>query len=149
MKDERIEQAKNKIGRELAVIILYCAALSFCIKVLVFHMELRDCITEYLILILSPLYQLIRMHMMKVSIYSKQGNKQSLKNLLKVIIVLGMTSALLIINSAKESAAYDWQKSAISITVFLLLFAVVYGVANKFNQHRGHLYEKEFDDDEN
>lgn len=77
MKDERIEQAKNKIRSEMTVIIICGVAISFLVKTLVFNMNIRECITEYLILILSPLYQFIRMHMMRVSIYSKQGDKKS------------------------------------------------------------------------
>ena len=81
LKDERIEQGKNKIWSELAIIMYLGVALSFSVKILVFKMDLMECITEYLILIFTPLYQFIRMHMMKISIYSERGNKQSIKNL--------------------------------------------------------------------
>jgi len=147
MKDERIEQAKNKIRSEMAIIILYGVAVSFLVKKLVFNMDIQECITEYLILIFFPLYQFIRMYMMKISIYSERGNKQSIKNLLIAIALFLVASAVSIVNSKKDLAVYDWQNSVTFIFVFLVLFVSIFFITNKFNQHRGHKYEKEFDDD--
>ncbi|TGE38419.1 hypothetical protein E4K67_10760 [Desulfosporosinus fructosivorans] len=146
MKDERIEQAKLKMRSEMAIIILYGVALSFSVKNLVFKMNFQESIIEYLILIFFPLYQFIRMHMMKVSIYSERGNKQSIKNLLITIVILVVASAVLIYNSMKNSAVYDWQSPVVFLFIFLALFVAIFFIANKFNQHKGHKYEKEFDD---
>ena len=147
MKDERIEQAKLKIRSEMAIIILYGVAVSFLVKTLVLKMNLQESIIEYLILIFFPLYQFIRMHMMKISIYSERGNKQSIKNLLIAIVILVVASTVLIFNSMKKSAVYDWQSPVVFLFIFLVLFVAIFFIANKFNQHRGHKYEKEFDDD--
>jgi Na+-translocating ferredoxin:NAD+ oxidoreductase RnfA subunit len=149
MKDERIEQAINKVRSEMFIIILIGVSVSFFIKILLFNMRLQDCLTEYLILILSPLYQFIRMHMMKVSLYSERGNKQSLKNLLTAIAIFLVVSAMSVFKSRKESAVYVWQNSVSFIIVFIILSVVLYFIANKFNQIKGHKYEKEFDDDSN
>lgn len=146
MKDERIEQAKNKIWSELAIIMYLGVALSFSAKILVFKMDLMECITEYLILIFTPLYQFIRMHMMKISIYSERGNKQSIKNILIAIYAFLVVSAVSIFKM-KESAVYVWQNSVPFIFAFLVLFLSIFFISNKFNQRRGHKYEKEFDDD--
>ena len=146
MKDERIEQAKNKIWSELAIIMYLGVALSFSVKILVFKMDLMECITEYLILIFTPLYQFIRMHMMKISIYSERGNKQSIKNILIAIYAFLVVSAVSIFKM-KESAVYVWQNSVPFIFAFLVLFLSIFFISNKFNQRRGHKYEKEFDDD--
>jgi large-conductance mechanosensitive channel len=147
MKDERIEQAKNKIRSEMSIIILYGVAVSFLVKTLVFNLGLQECATEYLILIFSPLYQFIRMNMMKISIYSVRGDKQSLKNLVITILVLLVASAGFIFKSMKNSAVYDWQNAVFPLVTFLLLFVIVFFIANKYNQFRGHKYEKEFDDE--
>lgn len=147
MKDERIEQAVNKIRSEMAIIIFYGVAVLFLVKTLVFNMNSEDKITEFLILIFFPLYQFIRMHMMKISIYSKPGNKQPVKNLaLTVAIILAM-SAMLIFKSIKQSGGYVWQNSIPFLAIFLILFVSVFFIANKFNQYRGHQYENEFDGD--
>lgn len=148
MKDERIEQAKNKIYSEMAIIILYGVAVSFLVKTLVFKMNLQESFIEYLILIFFPLYQFIRMHMMKISIYRERGNKQSLKYLIITIVILVVASAVLIINSIKKSAVYDWQSPVVFLFIFIVLFVAIFFLTNKFNLHRGHKYEKEFDDDD-
>lgn len=145
MKDERIEQAKSKIRSELAIIILYGAALLFVVKTLVFHMNLQECLTEYLILVFFPIYQFIRMHMMKVSIYSKPGNKQYIRNLLIMFFILGSIFAAYILSSKKP--LYVWQNSFIFLLIYILVFVLLVFGVNKFNQHQGHKYEKEFDDD--
>lgn len=147
MKDERIEQAINKIRSEMAVIIFYGVAVSFLVKTLVFNMSLEDKITEFLILIFFPIYQFIRMHMMKISIYSGPGNKQPVKNLVIAIAIFLVMSAMLIFKSMKQSEGYVWQNSIPSLLTFLVLFVSVFFISNKFNQHRGHQYENEFDDD--
>lgn len=145
MKDERIEQAKNKIRSEMAVIILYGAALSFTVKIAVFHMSLMESLTEYLILIFFPIYQFIRMHMMKVSIYSERGNKQSIKNLILTLFILVAAYGAIILGSKKPLSA--WYNSILFLIVFIALFVAVFFISNRFNQSRGHKYEKEFDDD--
>lgn len=147
MKDERIEQAKNKIRSELAIIILYGVAVSFLVKILVFKMDILQCITEYLILIFFPLYQFARMHMMKISISSERGNNKSIKNLLIVIAILLVASAVSIFESMKKSADYVWQKPVSGLFGFLILFVAIFFIVDKYNHHRGHKYEKEFDDD--
>ncbi|MDR3601843.1 MAG: hypothetical protein P4L49_15385, partial [Desulfosporosinus sp.] len=81
MKDERIEQAKLKIRSEMAIIILYGVAVSFLVKTLVFKMSLQESLIEYLIMIFFPIYQFIRLHMLKVSSYSEHGKKSAIKNL--------------------------------------------------------------------
>ena len=144
MKDERIEQAINKIRSEMTVIILLGVALSFLIKTLVFNMGLKECITEYLILVLSPLYQFVRMHMMKISIYSQRGNKQSIKNLVISLFALVAAFGAYILGSDTLSA---WHNSILFLLTFIVLFTAIFFTTNRFNQHRGHKYEKEFDDD--
>jgi len=46
LKDERIEQGKNKIWSELAIIMYLGVALSFSVKILVFKMDLMECIVS-------------------------------------------------------------------------------------------------------
>ena len=147
MKDERIEQAKLKIRSEMAIIILYGAAGSFLVKTLVFKMSLQESMVEYLILILFPLYQFIRMHMLKVSNYSEHGKKSSIKNLFVAIGILVVASIVLIFNSIKTSAVYGWHSPVIFLFIFIILFVAIFFLTNKFNYDRGHKYEKEFNDD--
>jgi len=147
MKDERIEQAKNRIRSEMATIIFVGVVTSFLVKTLVFKMDFQDCITEYVIMIFFPLYQFIRMHTMKISIYSEGRNKQTIKNLIITILILVVASVVLIFDSMSKSAVYVWQNAVASIVTFIVLFVAIFFITNRYNQHRGHKYEKEFDDD--
>lgn len=146
MKDERIDQAINKIRSEMMIIILFGAAASFLVKTLVFNMGLMESITEYLILVLSPVYQFIRMHMMKISITNERGNKQPVKNLIMIIAVIVILSAAYILNAMKKSAAYNWQSPLIFLLIYFILFVSIFFITQKFNRNRGHKYEMEFDD---
>lgn len=145
MNDERIEQAKNKIRSEIAMIVFIGVVFSFLVKTLILNMSLEECITEYVIMIFFPLYQFIRMHILKVSVYSK--SKQPIRNLGITILVLVVISAVVIFNSIQESSVYDWQNSVVGISSFLALFIVIFSAANKYNRYKGHKYEQEFDDD--
>ena len=149
MKDERIEQAKNKIWSELAIIMYLGVALSFSVKILVFKMDLMECITEYLILIVTPLYQFIRMHMMKISIYSERGNKQSIKNILIAISIFLIASAMSLFNKMKDLPVYNWKNPVVFLYIFSILFIAIFFMTKKFNKQRGQKYEREFDDDNN
>ena len=66
IKDERIEQARNKIWAEMMQILYFIAVLSFVVKILFLHQSLQDCTLEYVILILTPIYQMIRARQMGV-----------------------------------------------------------------------------------
>ena len=65
--DERTLQVRNRIYAELMRII-FCivVVLSFCIKTLYFHMDLAQCMTEYILMILAPVYQAVRIRQTEV-----------------------------------------------------------------------------------
>lgn len=149
MKDERIQQSLNKIRSEMTILILLGVALSFLVKTFVFNMSLGECITEYLILILAPLYQFIRMHMLKIGLYSNRGNKQSTKTIFLTISIFIAASAIFLLKKIKESSIYNWQNPVIFLSIFLILFIAIYLITNKFNQQMAQKYEEHFDDDNN
>ena len=64
IKDERIEQARNQIWAEMMQILYFIAILSFVVKILFLHQSLQDCTLEYVVLILTPIYQMIRARQM-------------------------------------------------------------------------------------
>lgn len=146
MRDERIEQAKNKIRSEMATIIFIAMAVSFLTKALIFRMDFKECITEYAVMIFFPLYQFIRMHMMEISIYSNYEKKQSIKNLIVTIIILLIVSVISIFVSMTKSPAYNWQSGATRILTYSVLFVAIFFITIKYNKHRSEKYEREFDD---
>ena len=66
IKDERIEQARNQIWAEMMQILYFIAVLSFVVKILFLQQSLQDCTLEYVVLILTPIYQMIRARQMGV-----------------------------------------------------------------------------------
>ena len=57
MMDERTTQVRNKIMSEMAMLMYLFVAAAFAVKVLLMGKGIRDCVVEYVILILAPLYQ--------------------------------------------------------------------------------------------
>ena len=148
MKDERIEQALNKIRSEMTIIILGAVAVSFLVKTLLYNMALQDCLTEYLIMIIAPLYQFVRMHMMKISLYNEPGSRQSVKTLFIVMAVFLVLAAVSLWKKMNGPAVYDWHKPVIFLGIFVVLFISIYFMTNKFNRQRSQRYEKEFADED-
>lgn len=93
IKDERIEQGKNKIYGELFQLVYLLIAVSFVIKSLYFKMDLWQCSTEYLILICTPVYMVARSRqlnvVLNVSPKSQQTKKVSIIFVLSALLVFG------------------------------------------------------------
>lgn len=64
--DERIKQGYHKIYSELFFIILMLAASSLVVNVIFFHKDITQLWLEYLILVGSPIYRLIRIRMLEI-----------------------------------------------------------------------------------
>lgn len=147
MKDERIKQVEYKIRSEIAIIIFIGAILSYLVKTLIFNMSLEEYITENVIILFFPLYQFVRMHMMKISIYSDLGNKHLAKKMMIITCIIVMIfSGLYIYYKMKASVSYEWESAVLGVFAFLVLFSVMFFIINRYNQHRGHKYDKEYDD---
>lgn len=54
MMDERTTQVRNKIMSEMAMLMYLFVAAAFAVKVLLMGKGIRDCVVEYVILILAP-----------------------------------------------------------------------------------------------
>ena len=54
MMDERTTQVRNKIMSEMAMLMYLFVAAAFAVKVLLLGKGIRDCVVEYVILILAP-----------------------------------------------------------------------------------------------
>ena len=68
MMDERTTQVRNKIMSEMAMLMYLFVAAAFAVKVLLMGKGIRDCVVEYVILILAPLYQYVRARQLKFSL---------------------------------------------------------------------------------
>ena len=86
--DERTLQVRNRIYAELMRIMLCVVVLSFCIKTLYFHMDLAQCMTEYILMILAPVYQAVRIRQTEVVLGTGKGQPQARHSLLLLLLLI-------------------------------------------------------------
>lgn len=144
LKDERVEQAKSKIYSELMLIIFYIVVASFCVKALYFHMDLKQCATEYIILILTPIYQAIRSRQMGVVLSTKSSRKALLPT---TAIIILMVVLLWMSNKGVPSTARTIS-AVLSLAVFAVLFLVVQGIFIHLERKRAEKLEHQYDDED-
>ena len=144
LKDERVEQAKSKIYSELMLIIFYIVVASFCVKALYFHMDLKQCATEYIILILTPIYQAIRSRQMGVVLSTKSSRKALLPT---AAIIIRMVVLLWMSNKGVPSTARTIS-AVLSLAVFAVLFLVVQGIFIHLERKRAEKLEHQYDDED-
>lgn len=144
LKDERVEQAKSKIYSELMLIIFYVVVASFCVKALYFHMDLKQCATEYIILILTPIYQAIRSRQMGVVLSTKSSRKALLPT---AAIIILMVVLLWMSNKGVPSTARTIS-AVLSLAVFAVLFLVVQGIFIHLERKRAEKLEHQYDDED-
>ena len=144
LEDERVEQAKSKIYSELMLIIFYIVVASFCVKALYFHMDLKQCATEYIILILTPIYQAIRSRQMGVVLSTKSSRKALLPT---AAIIILMVVLLWMSNKGVPSTARTIS-AVLSLAVFAVLFLVVQGIFIHLERKRAEKLEHQYDDED-
>lgn len=144
LKDERVEQAKSKIYSELMLIIFYIVVASFCVKALYFHMDLKQCATEYILLILTPIYQAIRSRQMGVVLSTKSSRKALLPT---AAIIILMVVLLWMSNKGVPSTARTIS-AVLSLAVFAVLFLVVQGIFIHLERKRAEKLEHQYDDED-
>ena len=144
LKDERVEQAKSKIYSELMLIIFYIVVASFCVKALYFHMDLKQCATDYIILILTPIYQAIRSRQMGVVLSTKSSRKALLPT---AAIIILMVVLLWMSNKGVPSTARTIS-AVLSLAVFAVLFLVVQGIFIHLERKRAEKLEHQYDDED-
>ena len=144
LKDERVERAKSKIYSELMLIIFYIVVASFCVKALYFHMDLKQCATEYIILILTPIYQAIRSRQMGVVLSTKSSRKALLPT---AAIIILMVVLLWMSNKGVPSTARTIS-AVLSLAVFAVLFLVVQGIFIHLERKRAEKLEHQYDDED-
>ena len=90
MKDEKIINGINKVRAEFSLIVYYGVILSILIKVFYFGCGFKDIITEYIIVVAFPIYQLIRTAMLKINMWnSEKGRKKSTQWIYTIVVITG------------------------------------------------------------
>ena len=91
--DERTLQVRNRIYAELMRIMLCVVVLSFCIKTLYFHMDLAQCMTEYILMILAPVYQAVRIRQTEVVLGTGKDSRRRATPLLLLLLLIRFSCA--------------------------------------------------------
>ena len=135
--DERTLQVRNRIYAELMRIMLCVVVLSFCIKTLYFHMGLTQCMTEYILMILAPVYQAVRIRQTEVVLGTGQDSRKRATPLLLLLLIPFFL---------RKS---EWTKVDFSAllppVVFVLLFLAIQYLFFHAEKKRAEKLEKRYD----
>ena len=141
--DERVLQARRKIGSEMMMLMYYFIVLAFLVKVMGFGMGLEDCITEFIIMIGVPIYQNIRARQMKVVLNDFSRKVSKVSTLSSILVAVGIMAFFMWRNEGRidpeEIISY-----AVSFTA-MFIFAR-YGFTY-IEKRRAEKLESEYDED--
>ena len=141
--DERVVQAKQKIGSELMLLMYYFILLAFCVKVLVFGMTFEDCITEFIILVAAPVYQNIRARQMKVVLndFSRKASKVSTVS--SILVAVGIMAFFM----WRTEGRIDPEEIISYAASFAAMFILVRYGFTYMEKRRAKKLEEEYDED--
>ena len=124
-------------------ILYFIAVLSFVVKILFLHQSLQDCTLEYVILILTPIYQMIRARQMGVvlNVVAKPNPKRLVASLVGGMVAVGICFALQ--TEAKQPAEIFTM-----LGTFVVVFLVVQFGMYRMGKRRQEKLEKEYDDED-
>lgn len=144
IQDERIEQVRNKVYAELMKWIYLLIVISFVAKILYFKMEFSQCITEYIILIGTPIYQGIRSRQLEVVLPKYPREKMNWKREIFACLIALVVFALFWWNSGKQVSS----EFAIGyILVFGIVFYLLRTVFARIERSKLEKLEKEYEDE--
>ncbi len=136
--DERTLQVRNRIYAELMRIMLCVVVLSFCIKTLYFHMDLAQCMTEYILMILAPVYQAVRIRQTEVVLGTGQDSRRRATPLLLLLLLIPFFLR------RSEWANGDFS-ALLPLVVFVLLFLAIQYLFSHTEKKRAENLEKRYD----
>lgn len=140
--DERVLQARRKIGSEMMMLMYYFIVIAFLVKVMGFGMGLKDCMTEFIIMVGVPVYQNIRARQMKVvlSDFRKRSKASTISAIFVGIVVMMISMWRLEGNIAPAEAVT-------SIASFAVTFAFARYGFTYIEKRRAKKLEAEYEDD--
>ncbi|WP_352399861.1 DUF6773 family protein [Anaerotignum sp.] len=143
IKDERLEQSKNKIMAEFMQLVYLFIALSFIVKSLYLKMDLAQCTTEYVLLIATPIYQMVRSRQLGVVLATNLHDQISpKKNIIAAIIGVAFFFFFWVSSGQQVSLEFAFGY----IVTFFVVFFLVRIVFVRIEQHRMEKLAKEYDD---
>ena len=124
-------------------ILYFIAILSFVVKILFLQQSLQDCAIEYVILILTPIYQMIRARQMGVvlSVVAKPNPKRLVASLVGGMVAVGICFAM-------QTEAKQPGEIFTMLGIFVVVFLVVQFGMYRMGKRRQEKLEKEYDDED-
>ena len=141
--DERVLQARRKIGSEMMMLRYYFIVLAFLVKVMGFGMGLEDCITEFIIMIGVPIYQNIRARQMKVVLTAFNRKATKTSTLSSILVAVAVMAFFMWRNEGRVDP-----EEIISYAVsFAAMFIFVRYGFTYIEKRRAEKLESEYDED--
>ena len=146
MMDERTTQVRNKIMSEMAMLMYLFVAAAFAVKVLLMGKGIRDCVVEYVILILAPLYQYVRARQLKFSLY-RPGSQQHRVRRNLVSVAVGALVFILVFWRTSKTGTLDAKEAVSGVLTFVVVFLLTRVVIVRIEKKRADRLEQEYEDD--
>ena len=141
--DERVLQARRKIGSEMMQLMYYFIVIAFCVKVLAFGMAFEDCITEFIIMVGAPVYQNIRARQMKVVLTTFSRKTSKVSTLSSILVAVAVMAFFMWRNEGRVDP-----EEIISYAVsFAAMFILVRYGFTYIEKRRAKKLEEEYEDD--
>ena len=140
--DERVKGEYRKIYSELVCLILVFSAVALMVKFHLYGMELKDCLTEFLILVGFPVYLAVRQYMLGLDANAGTTKK-------KRWISFG---AALLVASAAMAVAQISRKGTIDgrffgeVFTFAAAFSLVYLGSRRLGRYFSEKRAKKYED---
>lgn len=145
--DERVKEIYQKIYAELFTVILIFCCISSMTKLILFHKTTLDCFSEFLILIGSPIYLIIRTHMLGVTqapFFQNHSWKHSILSLTAgTITAVAVFSAM----QHRHGKASDFFSLVMFGTAFLFSFLLFRILFKKSEEKRQKKLDSQYDDE--
>lgn len=144
--DERIVKGFLKIRSELLGIVLILCAGSMVVKTVFLDLPGKSCVTEYLILVGSPIYLAVRSHMLGVTqapVFSRQEGKHVW------VLVLAATAALMVYSTVQNRGGEKagFRELALFGTVFLVSFCLVRALYKRHEMKRQEKLDSRYEEE--
>ena len=140
--DERVKGEYRKIYTELLMIIMIFAAASLVIKFNFYDMGLRECMTEFVILIFSPLYLAARQYMLGINPEETVSKK---RQKISFFCAIGFATAAFFASVFIKRGRIGGDALS-QILIFIAMFTFVYYVSRKLGNYFAKRKNKEYED---
>ena len=147
MNDERVKQGFLQIRAELCTIMYFAALISFVVKALVFGLTVSNCVLEFVLLVGTPIYQLIRQRQLDLTTYEFfQGKNYKRRMAITVLVVPAVYSLVLYLHrqgGQVEEGIGGFSALAAFVAVFCLMRWIYYRYEKKRKEDLDHRYDDE------